>query len=502
MRTGRVLVVLLAGLVWACGDDDQPRPVPATASATVTLPTATAPPSATPSRTASSTPSATPTPTVLCDFGDPLSGGATTVFDVTGNAFGQPARNLPIDQRVDFFVGNALFKRDWVTAPSSTVGSDGLGPVFNARSCSSCHLRDGRGRPPVEPGDAFIGLLFRLSIPGSEADGSPRGDPNYGTQFNQQAVLGIPAEGDPAVTYAELPGTYGDGEAYSLRSPTYDFVDLAFGPLDSQLMVSPRTAPFVFGLGLLAALDDATILAGADPDDRDGDGISGRPNYVWDLRQQRAVLGRLGWKANQSTIEQQTAGAFLGDIGITSSLFPTQNCTPVQTACAAAPNGGDPEVDQNKIDAIVFYTRYLAVPARRDVDDPEVLRGEHLFTQLGCASCHTATLVTGNVPDAPALSAQRIHPYTDLLLHDMGEDLADHRPDFAADGREWRTPPLWGIGLIPAVNAHMLLLHDGRARGLAEAILWHGGEGAAAREAFRTASADERAALMRFLESL
>lgn len=505
MRTGRVLVVLLAGLFWACGSDDQPRPVPtatATIISTATAAPSTSTPTSVPSLAPSATPSPTPTVTAPPEFGDPQSGGETTVVDVTGNAFGQPARNLPIDQRTDFFVGNAIFKRNWVTAPSSTEGSDGLGPVFNARSCSSCHLRDGRGSPPTKPGDAFIGLLFRLSIPGTEADGSPHGDPNYGTQFNQQAILGVPAEGKPSVTYTEMAGSYDDGETYTLRAPAYDFVDLAFGPLDPQLMVSPRTAPFVFGLGLLEALDESTILALADPDDRDGDGISGRPNYVWDLRQQRIVLGRLGWKANQTTIEQQTAGAFLGDIGITSSLFPTQNCPPPQTACAAAPNGGDPEVDQNKIDAIVFYTRYLAVPARRDVDDSEVMRGEQLFTQMGCVSCHTKTLITGHLPDAPAVSGQHIHPYTDLLLHDMGEELADHRPDFDADGREWRTPPLWGVGLIPAVNSHLLLLHDGRARGFAEAILWHGGEGEAAREAFRTASAEERAALIRFLESL
>lgn len=483
MREGRIAGLCLAGMLAACGGGNTSQRV---------MPTETI--------SAAASPSPTPTPTP--EGGDPLSGGATTVFNATSNAFGQPARNLPLELRTDFFVGNAFFNRNWVTAPSSTEGSDGLGPLFNARSCSSCHFRDGRGRPPLTPDEPFVGLLFRLSIPGRSEDGGPLDEPVYGGQLNQQAILGVPEEGRVAVSYTEMPGAYLDGEPYSLRTPTYEFVDLAYGPLHVDAQMSPRTAPFIFGLGLLEALDESTILERADPDDRDGDGISGRPNRVWDRREQRIVLGRLGWKANQSSIEQQSAGAFLGDIGLTSPLFPAENCTAAEIACLAAPNGGEPELDQNKIDAITFYGRYLAVPARRDVDDPDVRRGEALFAGIGCADCHVTTLVTGTVADAPALSEQRIHPYTDLLLHDMGSELADARPDYEADGREWRTPPLWGIGLLETVNRHTLLLHDGRARGFAEAILWHGGEGEAAREAFRALSRDARAALIRFMESL
>lgn len=485
MRGGRIAGLILAGMLAACGGGDPSRR--ATPTETITL---------------TASPSATPTPTPTPEGGDSLSGGDTTVFNATLNAFGQPARNLPLDLRTDFFVGNAFFNRSWVTAPSSTEGSDGLGPLFNARSCSSCHFRDGRGRPPLTPDEAFVGLLFRLSIPGQSEDGGPLDEPVYGGQLNQQAILGVAEEGRVVVTYSEIPGAYVDGDPYSLRMPTYDFVDLAYGPLDANVRVSPRTAPFIFGLGLLEALDEATILERADPDDSDGDSISGRPNRVWDRREQRVVLGRLGWKANQSSIEQQSAGAFLGDIGLTSPLFPVENCTAAQADCRAAPNGGTPELDQNKLDAITFYGRFLAVPARRDVDDPDVRRGEALFAAIGCASCHVTTLVTGTVADAPALSEQRIHPYTDLLLHDMGAELADDRPDSAADGREWRTPPLWGIGLVETVNRHTMFMHDGRARGFAEAILWHGGEGEAAREAFRALSRDERAALIRFMESL
>jgi CxxC motif-containing protein (DUF1111 family) len=266
--------------------------------------------------------------------------------------------------------------------------------------------------------------------------------------------------------------------------------------------MSPRVGPAMIGLGLLEALDEATVVALADEDDADGDGISGRPNHVWDEKRQQPMLGRFGWKANQPTIEQQTAGAFLGDIGITSPMFPTPNCPPAQTACATATSGGDPEIDQNKIDQVVYYSLLLAVPARRKVKDREVLKGKGLFAEAGCLDCHATKLVTGQLAGFPEVSGQTIHPYTDLLLHDMGEGLADHRPDFLATGTEWRTPPLWGIGLVHVVNGHTFFLHDGRARDLNEAILWHGGEAERAREAYRTMRRDDRAALLRFLESL
>lgn len=480
-RSPFAAAALLALVAAGCGGDDHRG-----AAAPVT-PTTTAAP------TATATPSVVP--------GDALSGGAGTVFDATISAFGQPSRNLPLSQRTAFFVGNALFNRDWVTAPSSTVGSDGLGPLFNARSCSSCHFRDGRGRPPVLPEEDSVGILFRLSIPGVGDDGGPRLEPTYGGQLNQAGIPGVPGEGRVAISYEEVPGRYADGEPYSLRQPRYDLVELAYGPPDPALRLSPRTAPFLIGLGLLEAVDERTVLAAADPDDRDGDGISGRANLVWDVRRGQPALGRFGWKANVPTLEQQNAGAFVGDIGITSPLFPEQNCTAAETACLSAPNGGDPEIDQDKLDAVTFYSRHLAVPARRDVADPTVRRGEALFAEIGCASCHTPTLTTGAIA-APALAGQRIHPYTDLLLHDMGDGLADDRPDFLADGREWRTPPLWGVGLIATVNRHTLLLHDGRARDVAEAILWHDGEAAAAREGFRTLPSDDRAALLRFLDSL
>jgi CxxC motif-containing protein (DUF1111 family) len=443
-------------------------------------------------------------PTLACPglAPDPLSGGATTVFDATVNAFGQPAANQPFAERPDFFTGNALFNRNWVTAPASTTGSDGLGPIFNASSCSACHFKDGRGRPPIAAGEAFETLLVRLSVSGEDDVEGTVAEPHYGRQLGNRGILGVPAEGAPRLTYEERPGTFGDGTPYSLRAPELAIADLAYGPLAAGTLTSVRVAPQIIGLGLIAAIDEDTLLARADPDDVDGDGISGRPNLVWDRRAGAPVIGRFGWKANAPTIEQQAAGAFVGDIGITSPLFLDQECTAIETACGAAPTGGTPEIDQLKLDLVTVYVTLLAVPARRDLDDPAARRGETRFASAGCASCHVPTIVTGDLPGFPAVSHQTIHPYSDVLLHDMGPDLADDRPDFLASGSEWRTPPLWGLGLVPIVNDHLFLLHDGRARGFAEAILWHAGEGTAAREAFRTMPAADRADLVRFLETL
>ncbi len=428
-------------------------------------------------------------------------GGDTTAFARNNQAFSLSARNLTNLERRTFEVGDSFFNQNWVTAPASTAARDGLGPTFNAQACSSCHTHDGRGRPPESPDDPTRGLLLRLSIPGTDATGAPLPDPNYGGQLQDRAIRQIPPEGRLILSYTEIPGTYADGQPYTLLSPRYDFEDLAFGPLHSDLMFSPRIAPAVFGAGLLEAIPERVILAQADPEDADDDGISGRSNMVWNWRQGKATLGRFGWKANQPTVEQQVAAAFLGDIGITSPLFPEENCPPIQTSCQSAPNGGAPELPAERLQKITFYNRTLAVPAMRNLDDPQVAQGAQLFLSAGCAACHTPQYVTGESA-IPALSHQTIYPYTDLLLHDMGAGLADNRPDFLANGREWRTPPLWGLGLIETVNGHTRLLHDGRARSIAEAILWHGGEGEKARDNFIGLSQEERAALIAFLNSL
>lgn len=431
-------------------------------------------------------------------------GGDTTTLSDRRNAFGLSARNLDNDGRRLFEVGDSFFTQNWVSAPASTEARDGLGPVFNALSCSSCHGQDGRARPPSGPDDPERGLLLRLSVPSDLPESLKDGalpDPVYGGQLQDRAILGVDAEGKILIRYEEIPGQYADGTPYTLLRPSYEIIDLAFGDLAADVQISPRIAPAVFGLGLIEAIPEADILALADPEDIDGDGISGRPNRVWDIRAGDWRLGRFGWKAEQPTVEQQAAGAFLHDIGITSSLFPNENCNPAQQACAAAPNGGTPEISDERLTKVAFYNRTLAVPAMRDIDDPQVREGAELFFAASCALCHRPSFTTGD-HEIAALRDQRIHPYTDLLLHDMGEGLADDRPVFTASGSEWRTPPLWGIGLVEVVNGHTRFLHDGRARNLEEAILWHGGEAERSREAFRNMTAEEREALLRFLRSL
>lgn len=433
--------------------------------------------------------------------GEERSGGDTTVFDASVNAFSLAARNMTFERRQRFVVGNSFFNKNWVQAPASTEGRDGLGPTFNARSCSTCHLKDGRGRPPA-PGEEFVGLLLRLSVPGEGTDAAPGPVPGYGGQLQPYAIDGVPVEGTPQVHYTEAWGRFADGEAYSLRAPTYTIIDPAFGPLPTTLQISPRVAPAMIGLGLLEALSEDELLSREDPEDADGDGISGRANWIPDVESGALRIGRFGWKANQPTVRQQTAGAFLGDLGVTSSLFPEENCPPEQVDCAAAPNGGAPELSDSLLDDISLYSSTLAVPARRGVDDPKVLRGRQVFRDIGCDACHTPTLTTAADAELEEARGQTIWPYTDLLLHDMGEGLADDRPDGLADGREWRTPPLWGIGLVETVNGHTNFLHDGRARSLLEAVLWHGGEAEASRDALLDLPADERAELVAFLESL
>ena len=426
-------------------------------------------------------------------------GGDTTAFTAGSNAFELSARNLTNEERRTFEIGDSFFTQNWVAAPSSTEARDGLGPTFNAQSCSSCHAHDGRARPPTGSDDPVRGLLLRLSVHGPDG---PVPDPVYGGQLQDRAIIGVEVEGRIGIEYEEVAGVYPDGTTYSLRKPIYSILDLAFGPVDPDIMVSPRIAPAVMGMGLLEAIPEARIRELADPDDADGDGISGRPNEVWDIRRNELALGRFGWKSNEPTVEQQAAGAFRGDIGITSTLFPDENCPSAQNSCASAINGGSPEVPDERLRKVTFYVQTLAVPAMRDVDDPEVERGARLFVKANCAACHTPRHVTGGDHPIPALRDQVIFPYTDLLLHDMGDGLADNRPDGLASGSEWRTPPLWGIGLVETVNGHTMFLHDGRARNLEEAILWHGGEALESRNHFMGMPKSDRDALLRFLRAL
>lgn len=424
-----------------------------------------------------------------------LSGGATTVFDASKLAFGFAAPNLDAASATRHATGDLQFAREFVTTPGSADA--GLGPVFDNTGCESCHAGDGRGRPPLS-GEPFATLLFRASVAGVGPNGAPNPVPGFGTQLQLRAIGGVVPRAQAAVSYTEQAGAFADGTAYSLRVPQYTLTGSGT-PLPAGLQFSPRVAPVVFGLGLLEAVPEEEIVSHGGQNGSGGHGgVAGRPNYVWDVIRQRIALGRFGWKANTPSLAQQAAGAFNGDIGITSLLFPAEPCEAALPQCAHHP----PEIGDEAIADVTFYTRTLAVPARRGLDDPVAQQGEKLFYASGCNDCHAPTLRTGTLPGVPAVSNQVIHPYTDLLLHDMGSGLADERADFQASGREWRTPPLWGIGLVETVSDHSTLLHDGRARSFLEAILWHDGEAAAARDRVRQLGASERAALVAFLKSL
>ena len=444
--------------------------------------------------------------------GEARSGGSATVRKTDQNAFSLPSANLPPSRRVDFSVGNSFFRSPWVIAPSTTTARDGLGPLFNTNACQGCHIKDGRGHPPAPDAQNAVSMLVRLSIPDAPAYAKvieqlgvvP--EPVYGGQLQDMSVPGVVPEGKVRVEYTPVPIRFKDGTEVELRKPTLQITQLGYGPMHPDTRFSARVAPPMIGLGLLEAIPDEAILANADAQAKAKHGIAGRPNRVWDDAQQKAVLGRFGWKAGQPNLNQQNVHAFSGDMGLTTSLRPVDDCTAAQTACKQAPNGngaqGEPEVSDNILRLVLFYSRNLAVPARRDVSAPEVLAGKTLFFQAGCQSCHTPKYTTAANAAEPELANQVIRPYSDLLLHDMGDGLADHRSEFQASGRDWRTPPLWGIGLTQAVSGHTQFLHDGRARNLLEAVLWHGGEAAAAQQQVLSFNAEQRAALLAFLNSL
>jgi len=447
------------------------------------------------------------------------AGAGTTRKMINADIFSHPSANLTFEGRQEFLVGNGLFRKDWVSSPSSTQASDGLGPVFNARSCQACHTKDGRGTvpgfDPLERSDA-VALLLRLSVPPT-TDAQRRQlaagelpfvpEPVYGTQLQNFSVAGLPSEGSLEIDYEPVTVQLNGGESATLMKPTYRIENLAYGPMRDDVQLSPRIAQPMIGLGLLEAIHPADILANAAADH--GDGISGRPNWTRDRRTGERVLGRFNWKASQPTVEQQSAAAFSNDMGLSTPLFPSHygDCTPAQSACFDMPHGAQPHLGEHEVpaelmDFVTTYAVNLAVPQRRDVDDARVLAGKKLFYEANCVACHVPKYVTRRDAERAEHRFQLIWPYTDMLLHDMGEGLADRVSEDEASGSEWRTPALWGIGLTRTVNPTATWLHDGRARSLLEAVLWHGGEAQAARDRVVAMTPEERADLIRFLESL
>ena len=416
-----------------------------------------------------------------------LAGGATTLFRATPESFATPAPNLDGAQLALHLVGDFEFDKKFVASPADING--GLGPLFNRTSCTSCHGKNGRNGPAES-------LLLRVSR-GHGHMGRPLDVPGFGLQIQDRAVPGTTPEAHVVIEYEEVGGSFPDGEPFSLRRPTYRLEQLA-KPFPQGAFVSPRMARPVFGLGLLEAVSESAVEALAAQQALEGE-VSGRINYVWDRQSESFKMGRFGWKANEPSLRQQTADAYRNDMGVTSPL------TPDETSIESGYDDNlmdDPEISDDILDQVTFYIQSLAVPAARDVGTHTVERGRVLFTEIGCASCHQPRLRTSKHPTVPEVSYQTIFPYTDLLLHDMGQGLADGRSDFGANGREWRTPPLWGIGLTELINQHTFFLHDGRARNLKEAILWHGGEADLARTRFVALSRDDRDALLTFIESL
>ena len=534
----------------------------------------------------------------LLDPSEVTSGGGNTVALSNTKAFSKSNPQLGFIDEGKFKAGDFEFRGT----------HDGLGPLFNNPTCQGCHKEDGRGNPPDdldgngETDQPMVSMLVRLSIPGADVTGrlGVKPEPTYGDQIqvfgaletslgtpvdalpvHQQALSGLPedAVGEAFVSIRYEPCEnpfairFDDGTSYDtsddLLCPTYLIRDLAYGPFDDNVQFSPRVASQVVGMGLLEVIPEKDIRSYEDPEDLNKNGISGRPNWAWDATTKSVRMGRFGHKASKPSLLHQLTAAYLGDIGITSSLFPEENCTALQDACKARAEDEvsiHPEVDlEDLILALVeFYVRQLAVPQRRGWSTatqdwaPEIWRGRRLFFEAGCADCHVPRHVTGDavgsvlgeiagtlthlleppesgpLPQMPSLSNQVIWPFTDLLLHDMGgsctvtrerddgsscadeaaasclwvqrcDGLADSRSDFEATGSEWRTPPLWGLGLAQVVNESAGFLHDGRARTIEEAILWHGHEDSEARgawESFVGLNRSQKNDLLAFLESL
>jgi CxxC motif-containing protein (DUF1111 family) len=439
-----------------------------------------------------------------------LSAGTFTIAVFDEKAFSEPISVLNYKQHQKFMRGRLHFNQPWVVFPG--LGGDwGLGPTFITDRCSACHIGGGRGAAPKSPDEQLMAVLVRISIPGLDEHGGPKPHPHYGDQIQNQGLMGqnkdstflgerVQQEADVYVDWVNVETSFADGETVVLRKPKLRIENLNFGPLGPEVMYSLRFAQPVFGLGLLEAVPESDLLALAEQ--QKAQGFNGRANYVWDGINKKVSLGRFGWKANQPSIKQQIAAAFNGDIGVTSSLIMNENCPPVQKDCVAQPPGNNPELIDLNWDELEFWTQALAVPARRNVNEADFQRGEKLFAEAKCAVCHVPELRATKIEALPQTEGQLIRAYTDMLLHDMGEELADNRPEFKAGGRDWRTQPLWGIGLSETVSGPLALMHDGRARTVAEAILWHGGEAEVSRDAFRNMPKADRDALVKFVESI
>ena len=415
------------------------------------------------------------------------AGGDTSVNNRTSFGFEDPAANLSEQNLEKHLDGDIEFGNVFVTAPAPV--NPGLGPLFNNVSCESCHLKNGKANPLFRDPNLRSPALVMVSDPEGEP-AVPGGNPpveGIGNQIQDHAIFGVDPEGTIHLSWEEIPGEYPDGTSYSLRKPVLDIILSDGSSLGENIQTSMRLPLPVIGLGLLEAISDETLFELSDPDDSDGDGISGRPNMVWSQITSSTEVGRFGRKAGAPNLRMQTARAYAEDMGVSN---------PELTLGDAVP-----DITEEQLALATFYVQTLAVPLRDDVDDLDVAEGEAIFSDIGCTSCHVSLIKTGEHP-IEEVSYQTIQPFTDLLLHDMGEGLADNRPDFQATGREWRTTPLWGVGLTRKILGKESFLHDGRARSLEEAILWHGGEAERVTERFKSLPRQKRNNLIKFLNTL
>lgn len=424
-----------------------------------------------------------------------MAGGETTVFLTTSNAYSSPAANLSGSKLAYHLDGDFQFETVFVTAPAPV--NNGVGPIFNNSSCIGCHPKDGRSAFPTDI-NALSGFFLKTSMPGYGNNNAPIPVPGFGKQIQNQAIFGFEAEAKFHVTFSPIVETFADGTSITLQKPTYSLKE-TYISFPSEAQLSPRLASPVFGLGLLEAIPEYYILSNEDVNDADGDGISGKANYVYDNASQSIKLGRFGWKANTASVMEQCAGAYTHDMGVTNPVFPFE--TGYGQTNGEDGLDDDAEISQALLEEVTFYCQTLGVPAPRNLNDESVKRGSDLFEQIQCAKCHIPKMISGEF-SVEEVANQTFYPYTDMLLHDMGEGLADNRSDFLADGREWRTKALWGIGLTQVVNGHTNFLHDGRAKNITEAILWHGGEAENSKNRFKALSASERADLLKFINSL
>lgn len=429
-------------------------------------------------------------------YDERLSGGLATNFDASYQALTHAVDGLSARDARVHEIGDQTFEAKFVAPPAPVFA--GLGPIFNNVSCVNCHRNDGEGLPTT--GSATSGLLMRISQAGKDAHGAPLGIVGFGIQIQDQAVLGAKPEAQVNISYTEVPFSYPDGSTVSLRHPVYALTN-TYQDIPVAYFLSPRLAPPLIGMGLLENIPESTILSFIDAGDQNGDGIVGKANYVYDSHTGETVIGRFGLKANTPTLLVQVATAYQQDMGVTCYVAP-QESSYAQEQLHTDTANAKVELADSLLNYVTFYVQTLAVPARRNVTDADVLAGGILFNQVNCSGCHRPTMATGTVPGMPQLSGQRIHPFSDLLLHDMGDGLADNRTDFLATGSEWRTQPLWGLGLLQKTTGTAYYLHDGRARTIEEAILWHGGEAQKSKDQFTQLTATQRAQLLKFMQSL